>query len=144
ERYGLGEELCENITALGAHSHADSNLTCALRHAHEHDVHNANAAHDQRDEGDRKEQHSHYLLGRGHGIHDFLLVANVKIVLATLSDPVALPEQVDDLLLGAQEHAGVLGLHIDAAQGGCPGHALHGARVGNDQHIILVASLNGQ
>ena len=60
----------------------------------------------------------------------------------TLGDSVTLPEQVDDLLLGGGNHARIFGLYIDAAQIGLARDALHCARIGNDEHIVLIAALD--
>src|SRR5207247_11116526 len=48
----LREELPENIAAAGTDRFANANLFRALRHAHQHDVHDANAGSHQRDEAD--------------------------------------------------------------------------------------------
>ena len=41
---------------MRAHGHADADLARALRHADEHDVHDADAADDERNAGDGQEQ----------------------------------------------------------------------------------------
>src|SRR5205809_4801738 len=48
----LREELSENIAATGTDRFANANLFRALRHAHQHDIHDANAGSHQRDEAD--------------------------------------------------------------------------------------------
>src|SRR5438477_837734 len=51
-KYRLGEELPEDIAASCTNRFANANLFRALRHAHQHDVHNANTGSHQRDETD--------------------------------------------------------------------------------------------
>src|SRR6266567_2341186 len=50
----LREELPENIAAAGTDRFANANLFRALRHAHQHDVHDANTGSYQRDETDHE------------------------------------------------------------------------------------------
>ena len=48
---------CEqDVAAVRADGHADADLARALGHAHEHDVHDPDAADEERDAGDRAEQ----------------------------------------------------------------------------------------
>src|SRR3954469_10471133 len=49
EHHGFYQELPLHIFFRGADGHADADLARALSHRHQHDVHDANAAHDQRD-----------------------------------------------------------------------------------------------
>ena len=60
-----------------------ADLARPLGHADEHDVHDADAADDERDAGDRAEQSGHDV-GRGRcGVGDLLLVAHGEIVVAS-------------------------------------------------------------
>ena len=53
EQRGLDEELREDVAVTGADRLADADLTGALGDGHQHDVHHADAADEQRDRGDR-------------------------------------------------------------------------------------------
>ena len=53
EDHGLDEELREDVTVARADGFADADLACAFGNGHEHDVHDADAADEQRDRGDR-------------------------------------------------------------------------------------------
>ena len=59
---GLDEELQQNAEARRAERHANADLARSLRHADEHDVHDADAADDQADACDAREQHREGLL----------------------------------------------------------------------------------
>src|SRR5256884_3755681 len=63
EHHGLNEELRDDVAAFGAERAADADLAGALGHAGEHDVHDADAADDQRDGRNRAEHDVEYLLG---------------------------------------------------------------------------------
>jgi len=63
----LDEELRQHVGAARADGQADADLAGPLRHADEHDVHDPDAADQQRDRGNRREQQRHHLrapLGR--------------------------------------------------------------------------------
>ena len=54
--HGLDQELREDVAPPRADRLADADLARALGHRHEHDVHDADPADEQRDRGDRAEQ----------------------------------------------------------------------------------------
>ncbi len=62
EQDRLDEELPEDVGAARADRFADADLAGAFGHRHQHDVHHADAADEQRDRGDRAEQHGEDLL----------------------------------------------------------------------------------
>src|SRR5436190_5148459 len=49
QRHSLNQELAHYISALRSHRLADTYLASSLGHGHQHDVHDADAAHQQRD-----------------------------------------------------------------------------------------------
>ena len=57
ERGRLHEELLEHVAARSPDGHAHADLACSLRDGDEHDVHHADAAHDQCDQGNYPEHH---------------------------------------------------------------------------------------
>ena len=61
ERDGFDEKLQQDVATVRADGHADADLAGALGDADEHDVHDADAADDERDAGDGREQHGHGL-----------------------------------------------------------------------------------
>ena len=63
QHHGLDEELGDDIAAFGSERAADTDLARALGHAGEHDVHNADAADEQRNGGYRAEHDVENLLG---------------------------------------------------------------------------------
>src|SRR5262249_38771853 len=53
---GLDQELQQNVARLGADGHAQADLPRPLGDADQHDVHDANAANEQRDGGDARQE----------------------------------------------------------------------------------------
>jgi hypothetical protein len=138
----LDQELREHVRAAGADGQADADLAGPLRHAHQHDVHDPDAAHDKRNHGHAGEQRRHRFCRGGLRCGNLLLIAHGEIVVATFADIVALAEQGNDLLLrrGQVARAGDLG--VDIPQRRSTAHdPLHGARVGHDHDVILIGSL---
>ena len=99
QRYGFDQKLGKNVAAVGADCHSNADLPRALGYADEHDIHNANAAYEQRDGCDRDEQGAHDARSLRRRVGDFLLAANGKIFIFARVNPVALTEQGGDLLL---------------------------------------------
>ena len=54
ERDCFNQELQKDVPTARAHRHADANFARPFRHAHEHDVHDADATHDERHTRDRR------------------------------------------------------------------------------------------
>ncbi len=69
ERQRLDDELQPDIPGLGPHGHADADLPGPFRHGDEHDVHDADAPHQQRDGCDRRQKETHNLGGLLSGLH---------------------------------------------------------------------------
>ena len=63
QRDGLDQELDADVPGLGADRDADADLTGPLGDTDQHDVHDADTAHDQGQPGDRAQQQRQ---GRGH------------------------------------------------------------------------------
>ena len=55
----FNDELAPDVLLLGAQRFSDADLPCPLRDGHQHDVHNADAAHQQGNGGDGH-QHDHH------------------------------------------------------------------------------------
>ena len=71
---------------MRAHGHARADLTRPLRYTDQHDVHDSNAADNERDTRDRAEQSGHDI-GRGRGsLGDFLLIPDGEIIIATRAE----------------------------------------------------------
>ena len=94
--------------AARADRHAQADFADALGHRHQHDVHDADAADDQRDAGDRAEQQRHQprrLRARGDHFGD---VAHGEIVVVAGLDLVALAQEVFDLTLRVGQVLGAI------------------------------------
>ena len=105
ERDRLDQELRENIATVRAHRHARPDFARPLGDAHQHDVHDPNAADDQRNDGNPGEQCCHRLGRRRGRRRNFFLVPDGKIVVPPFANIMPLPEQRDDLLLRRHEIA---------------------------------------
>ena len=131
----------QNVIATRADSHADADFARALGDADQHDIHNPNAADDQRNKSDGRQQISHRFGLLGRHISNLLLIAHGEIVLLARRDAVALTEQFNNLLLHRIEQESTSRLNVDAAHHRDALHSLHGGRVRDDNDIILVLAL---
>jgi hypothetical protein len=59
KRYRLNQKLSQNVAHLRADGLAQSNFSRPLTDRHQHDIHNADAAHDQRDRSHSREHDRH-------------------------------------------------------------------------------------
>ena len=97
----LDEELGPDVARAGADGHADADLARPLGDRDEHDVHDPDAADEERDAGDRPEEDGHrprLLLGLLEHLglrtdHEVVFLAGRPV------DPVTLPQERRDLLL---------------------------------------------
>src|ERR1051325_10397145 len=98
---GLDEELHQDVARRCADSFADADLAGALGDGDQHDVHDADAADDERDARNRAQQPRHGARGLCRGVGDFFLATDGEIVVPTTDDAVTLPEQRGDIVLYA-------------------------------------------
>src|SRR5690349_21945747 len=92
ERERLDEELQQDVALGGAQRLPHADLPGPLGDRHQHDVHDADAAHDQAHRGDAGQQRGEYLGGLLLGLQHVLLVADGEVVLAAGADVVLPPE----------------------------------------------------
>ena len=83
-----------------ADRHAQPDLARALGDRHQHDVHDADAADQQRDRGDRREQQRHDAARLLLRLQHLGQVAQREVVVLPRLQAVALAQQAADLLLG--------------------------------------------
>jgi len=88
----LGQELSHYIAAARADGEADADLAGPLGDADQHDVHDANAAHHERDAGEEADQDRHDAVVGIEEVGCFLLRADHEIILLALGDLMALTE----------------------------------------------------
>src|SRR5439155_13846868 len=81
KHHGLNEELRDDIAAFGAERTTDTDLARALGHAGEHDVHDTDAADEQRNGGYRAEHDVENLLGPFGPLEQFQRDKDVVILL---------------------------------------------------------------
>jgi len=92
------QELHQDIHPGGAESFTNADLTGALGHRDQHDIHDPDAAHQEADRGNAGEQAGEYLSGLLLGRQHILLIAYGKIILsagANLVLPAQHPLQID-------------------------------------------------
>ena len=80
QRDGFDEELQQHFARCGADGEADADLVRALGHGDEHDVHDADAADQQRHPCHRREQHGHELRRGAQRLGDLPRVEDVEVV----------------------------------------------------------------
>ena len=100
-----------------ADGEADADLAGALGDADEHDVHDADAADEQRNAGDGAEQHGHDFGGLRGDFGDFLLGADEEVVFLAVGDAVTLAKEIHDFLLDDRHEVGARGLDEETAEG---------------------------
>ena len=77
---GFDEKLQQHVASLGADRQADADLARPLGHRHQHDVHDADAADDERHAGDAGEKVRHGIDRRRPDVGDLLLRADREVV----------------------------------------------------------------
>src|SRR5229473_2590590 len=106
EGHGFRDELEADIAFAGANGLADADLTRALGHAHEHDVHYAHAADQQSNGADA----NHQTKNAGHDLGELFAclfrAADAKIVGLIERHTAALAQQPADLVFGNRFHSG--------------------------------------
>ncbi len=134
----------ENGATVGADCHADADLAGALGHGNQHDIHDADAAHQQRYGGDGSEHDGHDLgCPGGHG-GERCKVAHCEVVFRTVGNAMALPQQFVHLGLGFIHGFRRVCLRHQEADGagelGAENLALSGGD-GNEDCVVLVAAV---
>ena len=84
--------------------HAQADLARPLRHRDQHDVHDADAAHEQRDGRDGGQQQGQHLRGRLLRLEHLGEVADPEVVVLVRLQAVALAQELADLVLGLPHH----------------------------------------
>src|SRR4029077_10012791 len=97
DEHGLGQELGEDVSAPGADRLADADLACALGDGHEHYVHDADPADEQRDRGDLAEQRREHAAGGARRFQQRSLVEDLKARFGGVLDFVTFLEDLTDL-----------------------------------------------
>ena len=101
----LDEELGEDVDAAGADGLADADLAGPLADRDQHDVHDPDAAHDERDRGDARQEHVSSVRHRREGVEELGLVGDREVVRGR-GRAVALAERRGDRRLGGVDPVG--------------------------------------
>ena len=91
---GLDQKLGQHLAFQRADREPDADLAGALGHRYQHDVHDADAADEEADRGDRAEQRRSAAGRRGHGRDDLRHVAHREIILLAGNDAPPLAQQL--------------------------------------------------
>ena len=112
EGYGLDEKLAENIVGIGTHRHPQSDFPGALGHRHQHDIHDADAPHQQRNSRHPHAQHGEQADGFLEGVGNLGVVVDMEVSIVG-RDVMPLVEKVVDFPRCFGHRLGRGGLHHD-------------------------------
>ena len=98
--HGLGEELQQDVAPAGADGLAQADLAGPLGDAHEHHVHDPDAADQQRDADDPGQHGGRHQAHVVEGFEDLVLGADLEVVRLVGVEPVPAAQEVDDLGAG--------------------------------------------
>src|SRR5213595_2709720 len=116
-------------------------LARALGHRHQHDVHDADATHEERHGGDAEEQVHHHGARVLRGLGDLVEITDGEVVVLARRDAVALAEERADLRLDPGERVGGRGRgddHVDRAQDLRAEDAPLGGQERHQDHVVLI------
>src|SRR5262245_28547232 len=143
QRDRLNQELHEDVARAGAYGHSQADLPRTLGHRDEHDVHDSDAAHHQRNRSDGREEERHYPARLFLSLQDFRQVAQSEVVLLARLEPMALAQEAADLFFRFFHVFAVAYLDRSRANGalfgGIPSeYAVARGRDGHEDEVILV------
>src|SRR5688500_4877160 len=138
ERDRFEEKLKENMAALRADGHANADLARPFGDGDEHDVHDADPSHEERDGGNRQNQIGHRTGLLGAGLHDLGLCAETKIRWAVRGEPVSLSEKHINLLHGLFDASVADGRSDQRSETGIARKTAHESRVWDDDEIVMI------
>src|SRR5205809_3579607 len=100
QRDGFHEELAQDVSAPGSHGHPQPNFSGSFGHRDQHDVHDPDTAHEQRDRGNGRQEHRQDARRFFLGLKDLREVAKPEIIGVGRLEAMSLAKQASDLLLG--------------------------------------------
>src|SRR2546427_684635 len=104
---GFHQELAQDVSAPGPNCHPQTNLPSSFRHRNQHDVHDPDAADQERDRGDGGQEHGQDPRRLFLGLQDFREVAQPEVVWLIRPEAMALTKQGSDLLFSFFHRTGV-------------------------------------
>ena len=104
QRHRLDQELDQDVLAPRADRLAQADLARALGHRHQHDVHDADAADQQRDADDRAHHRGDAAEHARVDLAHLVLHHDAEVVLVVLGDVVALPQHALDAFAHRAHH----------------------------------------
>ena len=128
------------MPAFRADRHPQADFPRTFGNRYIHDVHNADAAHQQRDAGDAGQQHRHQVGGRTHHRTELFLRPYRKVFLVELTDAVVFAQYGPDFLYGFTARFLARGRGEDAAQVRDGQNTFLNRRVGRQNQVVLVLS----
>jgi hypothetical protein len=94
QHHGLDQELQQHFAFQRADGQAQADLARALGDADQHDVHDADAAHQQAHRGHRAQQGGQHAHGAGQRFGQLLGVEDVEVVVVAVAELAALAQQL--------------------------------------------------
>src|SRR6266704_2442564 len=144
QHHGLAQKLQLNGLFRRSDGNTNANLPRAFSHGNQHDIHDANPAHNQRDGSDGNQQNRERLAGFELRLNDVFRVADVEVIVFFRAQMVAV----------AQERRGFLPRNLHRILGnrrtqnviepGDPLDFFHGRRIRQDDRVVLVLTGKGQ
>ena len=133
ENKGFKEKLHENVAGAGADGFADTDFVGAFGDRDEHDIHDADAADDERNGGDEGEDAGNNREEGVGGVSDFVAIGNGEILVAGF---VVFQTGVD-LGTGGFERVGGGGFDVDLLNLGGTDDFIHGFDI-HDEGVVEV------
>ena len=140
---GFDEELHHDVLEGRAQGFTDADFPRPFSDGDHHDVHDADAADDERNGGDTAQEEGQHGRRAGHGFHEARQVADVEVVFLAVHDVMALAQQRFDFGLDLFDFIGAGDLDVDGADVGNAHEAFLGRRQGDDDDIVLVLAHGG-
>src|SRR5688572_9078207 len=138
--HGLRQELHPDVASPGTDGHPYTDLACSLRHRHEHDIHDSDSSHQQRDSGNAAQQESHDSRRGFRSFGNFGEIIDPEIVRLSLSNGVPFPKQFGDLIFGCSCCSWANRRNRDAVNSRYRAvrHLLLNCRVRHDREVVLI------
>ena len=121
----------------------DTDFPCSFRYGYQHDVHDADAPHQQTDPGHNGQQQGDGSGGFLGGLDDFRQIPDGKVIIRPGLDLVTGPEQCHHIRLDLGHGIFVFTLDGDVPDVGKPHEPLHGRGQGDKHNVILVLAHGG-
>ena len=139
--YGFHEELDHDVGLSRTKSLAQPDLAGPFGDGHEHYVHDADSADEQRDGGDSSQKHAHCLGGAAYGILDLGHIVEPDTLTGGFIEVAAFDHEVPNLLLRGVHAVGRLHLNFNVPYIFPAHQSIHCRCDRHQDNVIFVAPL---